>query len=100
MDTIEFSSNINAKTLALIFKSFFEQHMCAYYLLHGLTFINMNANIDRSSLIYSVKLLDPEHIDHIIDMIKRESSKLVYYGKTIVPEIYVNGDVLCLSFKI
>lgn len=100
MDTIEFSSNIDAKTLATIFKSFFEQHICAYYLLNGLNFINMNADIDRSSLIYSVKLLEPEHIDYIINMVKKESSKLTYYGKKIIPDVYVNGDILCLSFKI
>ena len=98
-NTIQFSKLLPPDKLASIFKDFFEQHIAAYYILKGLTFVSLNADLDRSSLIYSVKLLDDEQVNIIVEHIRRTSTNLKIYGKNVSPNIYLNGDLLCISFK-
>lgn len=98
-NTVEFSKQFPPDKLASIFKDFFEQHIAAYYMFKGLNFVSLNADVDRSALIYSVKLLDDDQVNRIIDHLQRSSSHLNIYGKTIIPEIFHNGDLLCISFK-
>ena len=98
-NTIEFSKLLPPDKLASIFKDFFEQHIAAYYMLKGLTFVSLNADLDRSSLMYSVKLLDDDQVNIIVEHIQRTSTNLKIYGKSVNPDVFLNGDLLCISFK-
>ena len=61
MDAIEFSNQIPSDDLVRIFKDFFEQHMLAYDISNGIQFVKINKiTMNRSSIIYSVKLLQEE----------------------------------------
>ena len=100
MDTLEFSSYIDPGTLASIFKDYFEQHIAAYYMLKGLDFAAINVSgIGTASIMYSVKLLKPEETNRIVDILNRESSNVIIYGIKIKPNIFVSGDLLCITLK-
>ena len=100
MDTIEFSKNIPAEKLARIFKDYFEQHMMAYYMLAGVDFVSINnISMDEASIMYSVKILDTNQKDALFRTLTRDSSNLNIYGKQYTPEIYLNGDLLCITIK-
>ena len=98
MNTLEFSKEIPPEKLALIFKDFFEEHMAAYYMLAGVDFVSINeVSMDKASIIYSVKVLNPDQKEKLVENLQRNSTALNIYGHTIVPEIYLNGDLLCIS---
>ena len=67
MNMVEFSNQIPSDQLIEIFKDFFEQHIATYDLLKGIEFIKINnITIDKSSIMYSVKLLDDEDKEKIV----------------------------------
>lgn len=100
MNTIEFVENVPANQLAMIFKDYFEQHMFTYNLLKGTQFIKLNSvNINTASIMYSVKLLEQEDKDKLVALLKSHASSLVIYGKSYTPEIFINGDLLCITIK-
>ena len=99
-DTLDFSKSIPPEKLALIFKDYFEQHMAAYYMLKGMELISFNnVDIDRSSIIYSIRVLDPSQKERLLDILQRRSATVNIYGKIITPEVFMNGDLLCITIK-
>lgn len=100
MDTVEFSKNIPADKLAEIFKGYFEQHMMAYYMLQGVEFVQINdVSLDTASIMYSVKVLNPDAKDSLVNKLQRDSASLNIYGVQYKPDIYLNGDLLCITIK-
>lgn len=96
MDAIEFSNQIPSDDLVRIFKDFFEQHMLAYDILNGIQFVKINKiTMNRSSIIYSVKLLQEEDKQKIIKYIN--NLPLMIYGKKYTPHVYIEGDLLCIT---
>lgn len=100
MNTVDFVKDIPAEQLALIFREYFEQHMFAYDLLRGIQFVKLNSiNIDTASIMYSVKLLDNENKDKLVKHLNSKAGSLIIYGRQYIPEIYLNGDILCITIK-
>lgn len=99
MNAIEFSKNISPEKLATIFRDYFEQHMAAYSMLNGMEFVDLNADITKAQIVYSVKLLKPENLNRIIENLHRQSTRLVVYGMTIIPEVQVIGDQLYITIR-
>lgn len=98
MNSIEFSKNIPPEKLATIFKDYFEEHMAAYYMLKGVDFVSINSvDINKASIMYSVKVLDERQKDALLMNLQRTSTALNIYGQKIVPDIYINGDLLCIT---
>ena len=98
MNSLEFSKEIPPEKLALIFKDYFEEHMAAYYMLAGVDFVSINeVNMDKASIIYSVRVLNPEQKERLVENLRRHSTALNVYGHIIIPEVYLNGDLLCIS---
>ena len=100
MNSIEFSKNIPPETMAYIFKDWFEQHMGVYYMLKGVDFVSIN-NVDanKASIMYSVKVLDNVQKDSLLQQLQQRSACINIYGKVIIPEIFINGDLLCITIK-
>ena len=99
MNAIEFSKNISPEKLATIFKDFFEQHMAAYSMLNGMEFVDLNADFNKACIVYSVKLLNPDNLNRIIENLQRQSTRLMIYGMTIIPEIHVESDKLYITIR-
>ena len=100
MNTLEFVKDVPAEQIALIFKDYFEQHMFTYDLLRGIHFGGINSvDINTASIMYSVKLIEGEDKDALINHLNSKAGSLVVYGKHYVPEIYINGDLLCITIK-
>lgn len=100
MNTIDFIKDVPADQLALIFKDYFEQHMFTYDLLRGVQFGGINSiDINTASIMYSVKLIEGEDQNKLIKHLNSKAGSLVIYGKHYVPEIYLNGDLLCITIK-
>lgn len=98
MDLIEFSRNMSAEQIGEIFKNFFEQHMVAYHMLHGINFVSLNSvTQNKCSIMYSVKLLDSENKELIVERLK--NIPLVIYGKQYIPDVFLNGDLLCITIN-
>ena len=96
MNMVEFSNQIPSDQLIEIFKDFFEQHIATYDLLKGIEFIKINnITIDKSSIMYSVKLLDDEDKEKIVRQLN--NLPLTVYGKTDTPSVFLNGDLLCIT---
>ena len=96
MNMIDFSHAIPQDQLINIFRDFFEQHIAAYNIMKGIRFVDANVQTDTSSILYSVKLLDQEDKDRIEKNIS--SMTIDIYGKKYTPNIYINGDLLCITF--
>lgn len=100
MNTIDFVKDVPAEKLALIFKDYFEQHMFTYDLLRGIQFGGINSvDINTASIMYSVKLIEGENKDTLVKHLQSKAGSLIIYGKHYVPEIYMNGDLLCITIK-
>lgn len=99
MDTIEFAKSIPAEKLAEIFKDYFEQHMAVYYMLKEIEFITINADISNASIIYSIKILDDRDKDGLTRRLQESNNILNIYGKEYKPEIFLNGDLLCITIN-
>lgn len=96
MNMLEFSSQVPPEKLPEIFRDFFEQHIIAYDLLKGIEFIKINnITIDKSSIMYSVKLLQDEDKEVLVHHLNNLTLNI--YGKTYTPEVYLNGDLLCIT---
>ena len=100
MNTLDFVKDVPADQLALIFKNYFEQHMFTYDLLRGIQFGGINSiDINTASIMYSVKLIEGEDKNALLKHLNSKAGSLVIYGKHYVPEIYLNGDLLCITIK-
>jgi len=100
MDNVEFIKNIPAEKLAEIFRNYFEQHMAVYDILKGVEFVSLNnIDMDTASLIYSVKVLDEKSKDALMNKLKSTSGSLNMYGKLFTPDIFMNGDLLCITIN-
>lgn len=100
MNTLEFIKDVPAEQIALILKDYFEQHMFTYDLLRGIQFGGINSiDINTASIMYSVRLIGEEDKDTLIKHLNSKAGSLVVYGKHYVPEIYCNGDLLCITIK-
>ena len=96
MNMVEFSNQIPSDQLIEIFKDLFVQHIATYDLLKGIEFIKINnITIDKSSIMYSVKLLDDEDKEKIVRQLN--NLPLTVYGKTYTPSVFLNGDLLCIT---
>ena len=96
MDAIEFSNQIPSDDLVRIFKDFFAQNMIPYVNQTVIAFFKINKiTMNRSSIIYSVKLLQEEDKQKIIKYIN--NLPLMIYGKKYTPHIYIEGDLLCIT---
>lgn len=98
MDLIEFSNMLPSNQLVTIFKKYFEQHMAAFGMLNGIQFGGINVTEDKSSIVYCVRLLNEEDKLKMVNHLS--SSELSLYGNMYKPNVYMNGDLLCISFKI
>ena len=102
MNTLEFAKDIPAEQIAEIFRNYFEQHMMVYDMLRGVQFVNINkveTDPNRASIIYSIKLLDSRDKENLERKLRLSSGSLNIYGQTYTPQIYMNGDLLCISIK-
>ena len=100
MNSIEFSKNIPPETLAHIFKDYFEQHMAAYYMFKGVDFVSINSiDMDKDSIMYSVKVLNEDQKDRLVQNLQRQSGTVKIYGYDVTPEVFINGDLLCLTIR-
>ena len=98
MNMVEFSNQIPSDQLIMIFKNFFEEHIATYDLLKGIQFIKINnITMDKSSIMYSVKLLEDEDKEKLAKSIN--NLPLNIYGKTYYPSAYLNGDLLCITIN-
>lgn len=99
-DSVEFSKNIPPEQLAVIFKDYFEQHMAAYYILKGVEFVTVNkVDVDKASIMYSVRILNENQKEELVEKLKRRSGSISIYGHMITPDIFLNGDLLCITIK-
>lgn len=100
MNTLEFAKNIPAEKLALIFKDFFEQHMAVYDIARGVEFVSLNdVSFNTASITYSIKVLDDKAKDNLLHKLQSSSGTLTIYGKTYTPDIFMNGDLLCITIN-
>jgi len=100
MNNIEFAKEIPAAQLADIFKSYFEQHMIAYGILRDVEFVSLNdISMDKASITYSVKLLDAENKERLLNTLQSNSANIIMYGKSYTPNVFLNGDLLCITIN-
>ena len=98
MNMVEFSNQIPSDQLIEIFKDFFEQHILAYDMLKGVEFVKVNnITINKSSIMYSVKLLNDEDKEKLVNQLN--NLPLTIYGKTYTPSVFLNGDLLCITIN-
>ena len=96
MNMVEFSNQIPSDQLIEIFKDFFEQHILPYDMLKGVEFVKVNnITINKSSIMYSVKLLNDEDKEKLVNQLN--NLPLTIYGKTYTPSVFLNGDLLCIT---
>lgn len=99
MNTIEFTQDVPVERVAMVFKEWFEQHMLTYDMLRGVQFYKLNnISVDHASLIYSIHLLDEEDKNKVLEMLNSRCASPVIYGRQYTPNVYMNGDLLCISF--
>jgi hypothetical protein len=100
MNTLEFSKNIPPEKLATIFRQYFEEHMAMYYMLKGVDFVSINnVDTDSTSIMYSVRVLDEIQKDELVKKLQNKSTAVNIYGHVVYPEIYINGDLLCITIR-
>jgi hypothetical protein len=100
MNSLEFSKDIPAETLATIFKDFFEEHMVTYNIVKDLEFAGINSvSCDKASIMYSIRLLDAADRDKVLHTLQSSAASIVMYGRTYTPNIFINGDLLCISIS-
>lgn len=100
MNTLEFSKNIPPEKLANIFRNYFEEHMAVFYMLKGVDFVSINSvDTDTASIMYSVRVLNPEQKNTLVETLQRKSTAVNIYGHTIIPDVYLNGDLLCITVR-
>lgn len=98
MDMIEFSSAVPSEQLAIIFNKFFNEHIAAYGVLNSIQYVSMNVITDeKSSITYSVKLLEDEDKEKLLSHLNNIT--IGAFGGMYRPSVYLNGDILCVTFK-
>ena len=60
--------------------------------------VDFKVGEDTSSIFYSVKIMKESDKERIQNMICNNIS-ITVYGNTYTPSIYLNGDLLCITFK-
>ena len=84
----------------IIFKDFFEQHMLIYDILRDIQFVTISeVSFDKSSIIYSVKLLSEEDKGFVMRVLQNKNLSLTMYGKQYTPSVFMNGDLLCITIN-
>lgn len=100
MDSIEFAKGIPPETLAKIFKDWFEYHMAAYYISKGMPCGTIhNVDVSETNIIYNIHILNEEDKEEIERMLQEANTTVSYYGIDIKPNVFINGDLLCISIK-
>lgn len=98
MDMIKFSDKVPSEQLAIIFKDFFNEHIAAGYALTGINIGDVNViTNDTSSIRYSVKMLPQDNRDKLVNHI--QNLHINVYGEMYIPSVYIEGDLLCITFK-
>jgi hypothetical protein len=65
-----------------------------------LEFAGINSvSCDKASIMYSIRLLEDADKDKILQALKSSAASIVMYGKTYSPDIFINGDLLCISIS-
>lgn len=96
MDLVQFGKKIPPEQLVEIFKSFFNEHMVAYDLVRGVELSSVNViTEEKSSIKYSIKLLNEADRDKLSQSLTDISIDV--YGKQYSPQIFINGDLLCIT---
>ena len=100
MNSLEFSKNIPPEKLAQVFRDYFEQHMAAYYMLRGVDFVSINnIDMDKASIMYSVRVLDEDQKSKLVENLQKQCGTINIYGHTVTPDVFINGDLLCLTIR-
>lgn len=100
MDALEFSKIVPPQKLAEIFKDYFEQHMAVYYMLKGISLITIqDVSMNASSIVYSVQILDEIDRTNLIKRLQSQYGSLIIYGKTYIPEVHIEGDLLYITIN-
>lgn len=100
MDRLEFGKTISGEKLAEIFRNFFEQHMAVYELLKGIQFVSINVDINnKTSIMYSIKILNNEEKNILFNKLQVASGHLLIYEKSYNFNVFMNGDLLCITIK-
>lgn len=97
MNMIEFSDKVPSEQLAIIFKDFFNEHIAAGYALTGIDIGDINVTSDSSSIMYSVRMLPQDNRDKLVQQI--HNLHISVYGQIYIPNVYIEGDLLCITFK-
>mgnify|MGYP004553743385 CR=1 FL=1 len=98
MDMMKFSEKVPSEQLAIIFKDFFNEHIAAGYALTGIDIGDINVITDnKTSIMYSVKMLPQDNKDKLVQHL--QNLHISVYGQMYVPQVYIEGDLLCITFK-
>lgn len=100
MDTLEFAKAVPPQKLAEIFKHYFEEHMAVYYMLKGMSPINIqDVSMNSSSIIYSIHVLDEGDRQNLITRLHSQCGSLIMYGKTYTPSVRIENDLLYITIS-
>lgn len=96
----EYSQQIPASDLLIIYRDWFQQHMLTYNLLKKLETVTIhNVSFDQASIIYSIRLFSDKEKRDIEAILKNDRVKINIYGNDYTPHIYMNGDLLCITIN-
>lgn len=100
MNNTEFIKDIPADQIATIFKDFFEQHMLVYDIIKNADFVSINdISIDSASIMYRITMSNGVTEAELKRLLELDSSSLIIYGKEYKPNIFINGDLLCITIN-
>lgn len=100
MNNTEFIKDIPADQIATIFKDFFEQHMLVYDIIKCADFVSINdVSIDNTSIMYRITMQPGVSEAELKKLLDLNSAPLIIYGKEYKPEIFINGDLLCITIN-
>ena len=100
MNNTEFIKDIPADQIAIIFKDFFEQHMLVYDIIKNADFVSINdISIDSASIMYRITMSNGVTEAELKRLLELDSSSLIIYGKEYKPNIFINGDLLCITIN-
>jgi hypothetical protein len=49
--------------------------------------------------MYSVRVLDEIQKDELVKKLQNKTTAVNIYGHVVYPEIYINGDLLCITIR-
>ena len=74
--------------------------MLIYDILSDIQFVTISeVSFDKSSIIYSVKLLSEEDKGFVMRVLQNKNLSLTMYGKQYTPSVFMNGDLLCITIN-